>query len=192
MSPEDSRLAVRFYQRECENEWMTNQEGRPIKYMADFVRIEVPGDMLSVIDTFVNDGHKKRFPMQWAQYLNDKSESGTTDAQGTLLRDWSLLTASQASELKHYKFYTVEQIANASDQQIQAIGMLVGMAPMSFRDKARAYLANAKDNSTVMAQAEELRKRDQEIQDLKEQMQRLIAATERKAGRPRKEAVEAE
>jgi len=189
MTQEDAVLAVKFYQKEVQNQFATDQAGRPIMYMADYVRIEIPGNMLSIIDTVANDEHKKRFPIQWAQYQNEKTADG--DVQGTLLRDWSLLTTAQAAEMRHYKFYTVEQVANASDAQISALGMLAGMAPFSFRDKARAYLDQAKDSSVVMAQAEELRRRDQEIQDLKDQMQRLIAATERKPGRPRKEATEA-
>lgn len=187
MNP-DSVLAVRFYQREVENEYLTTQEGRPIKYMANFVRIEVPGNMTSIIDTLANEDHKRRFPIQWAQFQNDKSPDAS-DVQGTLLRDWSLLTPAQASELRHFKFYTVEQVANASDQQIHSIGMLVGMSPFAFRDKAKAFLAQAKDSSVVMKQAEELAKRDQEIQDLKDQMNRLAASMEaRKPGRPKKEA----
>ena len=31
-------LAVRFYQREVQNEFLTQQEGRPISVMRDFVR----------------------------------------------------------------------------------------------------------------------------------------------------------
>lgn len=183
-------LAVRFYQREMENEFLTSKEGRPIKYMADFVRIEIPGDMTSIIDTFVNEDHKRRFPLEWAQYLNEKAEGKLEgEVQGTLLRDWPLLTSAQASELRHFKFYTVEQIANASDQQIMQIGMLVGMSPLAFRDKAKAFLANAKDSSLVQAQADELRKRDQEIADLKHQMEMLMRKMEEdkpKRGRPAK------
>jgi hypothetical protein len=193
-NPADAVLAVRFYKREVQNEFLTTAEGRPISYMADFVRIEIPGNMLSIIDTFANDDHKKRFPVQWAQYQNEQSDG---DVQGTLLRDWPLLTAAQASELKHYKFYTVEQIASASDQQIQAIGMLVGMSPFAFREKAQAFLAQAKDSAVVMAQAEELRKRDQENADLREQLNRMaeqlakLSEAQERKGR-KKETAEAE
>lgn len=191
MDSTDAVLAVRFYQREVENEYLTTLEGRPIKQMKDYVRIEIPGNMTSIIDTLANDDHKKRFPIQWAQYLNEKSADSSPDVQGTLLRDWSLLTPAQASELRHFKFYTVEQVASASDQQIQALGMLVGMSPFSFRDKARAFLAAAKDSGVVMAQAEELKKRDLEIAELREQMSRLMASMEekKKPGRPKKEEV---
>lgn len=184
---ENTVLAVRFYQKEVKNEWLSTDKGRPIMEMRDFVRIEVPGNMLSVIDTFANDDHKKKHPIQWALYQNEKSEE--THVQGTQLRDWSLLNPAQAAELKHFKFYTVEQVAEASDQQIGSIGMLLGMAPHTFREKAKAYLASAKDSAFAMAQAEELLKRDREIQALKDQMQKLMEAQEKRGpGRPKKEA----
>ena len=169
----DSRLAVRFYQREMDNQFQTGVEGRPIKYMADFIIIEVPGDRNTIIDTFARDEHKTRFPVQWARYQNEKSDGGS-EIQGTLLRDWPILNAAQAGELKHYKFYTVEQVASASDEQISSIGMMVGTSPLAFRDKARAFLANAKDSALVQQQADELRIRDKEIDGLKQQMQELL------------------
>lgn len=167
-------LAVRFYSKEMQNDFLTNKEGRPISYMADFVRIEVPGNQTSIIDTFVNESHKARFPQQWSLYMNEKA-AGSNDPSisGTLLRDWPILNAAQATELKHFKFYTVEQVAAASDQQIMAIGMIAGMSPLALRDKAIAYLAQAKDSSFAQKQAEELKLRDQQIEDLKTQMAEL-------------------
>jgi hypothetical protein len=183
-------LAVRFYSKPMQNEFLSSREGRPIHYMADFVRIEIPGNSTSIIDTFVNEGHKTRFPIEWAQYLNEKTESDSIETQGTLIREWPLLTAAQATELRHFKFYTVEQIANASDSQIMSIGMAAGMAPYALRDKATAYLENAKDSALVQSQTEELRKREQEIADLKAQVERLALSLEEqkpKRGRPAKE-----
>ena len=189
----DERLAVRFFQKDEPNEYQSAQQGRPISNMRDFIRIEIPGDSTTIIETFVNDDHKKRFPLQYAHFLNEKSEGIEMEAQGTLLRDWSLLTSAQAKELKHFKFYTVEQVASASDQQIQALGMLVGMHPFSFRDKAKAYLLQAKDSAVVMQQAEEIRKRDQQIADLIKAQERMAREfselkDKRGPGRPRKEA----
>jgi hypothetical protein len=183
-------LAVRFYSKPMQNEFLSSREGRPIHYMADFVRIEIPGNSTSIIDTFVNESHKTRFPIEWAQYLNEKTESDSIETQGTLIREWPLLTAAQATELRHFKFYTVEQIANSSDSQIMSIGMAAGMAPYALRDKARAYLENAKDSALVQSQTEELRKREQEIADLKAQVERLALVLEEqkpKRGRPAKE-----
>lgn len=182
--------AVRFYQKEVLHEYNTQQEGRPIYYMADFVRIEIPGNQFSIIDTFANQDHKDRYPVQWAKYQNEKRELGDDDIAGTMLRDWSLLTAAQVKELKHYHFYTVEQVANASDDQINRITMIVGMGGHAFREKAQNYLKRAKDSEVFDAQAEELRKRDEQIAELQRQMNELMAATaekETKRGRPAKE-----
>ena len=180
---ETGALAVRFYSKELQNEFLTNKEGRPISYMADFVRIEIPGNQLSIIDTFVNNSHKAQFPTQWALYLNEKADGNHNpdNVQGTLLRDWPILNAAQATELKHFKFYTVEQVANASDQQLMAIGMTAGMSPLALRDKAQAFLENAKDSSFAQKQAEELKLREQEINDLKEQMAKLAKMVEEKS-----------
>jgi hypothetical protein len=191
---ETGALAVRFYSKEVQNDFLTNKEGRPISYMADFVRIEVPGNQTSIIETFVNNGHKARFPTQWAMYLNEKADGNNNpdNVQGTILRDWPILSTAQATELKHFKFYTVEQVAAASDQQIMAIGMTAGMSPLALRDKAIAFLENAKDSSFAQRQSEELKLREQEIADLKEQMTRLAKMVEAKAKSDEKTEAKAE
>ena len=183
MSESNAVLAVRFYSKELQNDFLTSKEGRPISYMADFVRIEIPGNQLSIIDTFVNSSHKSQFPTQWAMYLNEKADGNHNpdNVQGTLLRDWPILNAAQATELKHFKFYTVEQVANASDQQLMSIGMTAGMSPLALRDKAKAFLENAKDSSFAQKQADELKLRDQQIADLTAQMERMAKMMEEKA-----------
>jgi hypothetical protein len=53
--------------------------------------------------------------------------------------------------------------------------MMVGMSPLAFRDKAKAFLANAKDSAIVQQQAEALRQRDDEISAMKRQLEELAA-----------------
>jgi len=178
--------AVRFYQKEVQHNFNSDKEGRPIYYMADFVRIEIPGNQYSIIDTFAGDNHKKLYPQQWAHYQNQKRDQGEDDIAGTLLRDWPILTSAQVRELKHYHFYTVDQVAGASDDQISKITMIVGMGGHAFREKAQSYLKRAKDSSIAESQAEELRKRDIEIEALKQQMAEFMESAP-KRGRPREE-----
>lgn len=177
---------VKFYQREVLHEFNSKQENRPIYFMADFVEIKVPGNQFTIIDTFVNDSHKRLYPQAWAFYQNQKRDMNEGDISGTLLRDWPILTAAQAKELNHYHFYTVEQVAGASDEQLTKTTMVVGMSGLSFRDKAKAYLMRSKDSASLNAQAEELRKRDAEIEQLKQQMAALMDNMP-KRGRPAKE-----
>lgn len=158
----DSRLQVRFYKRAVQQEAETLAAGRPIYKEFDFVHICVAGDALTEIDTYVIPQHITRFPIQWAQYQN---RLGADDQEivGTPLNEWPLVSKSQAEELRGMKFHTVEAIANASDQQLQRIGMAAGMSPYAFRDKAKAFLSRA----TTDAEAD---KREQEIAALKEEI----------------------
>ena len=158
----DSRLQVRFYKRPVQQEQETLEAGRPIFKEFDFVHICVAGDTLTEIDTYVLPSHKARFPIQWAQYQN---RIGSSDEQivGTPVSEWSLVSKSQAEELRALKFHTVESVANASDQQLQRMGMAAGMSPYAFRDKAKAYLNKASDTAEVTKREEELEFIKQEL-----------------------------
>lgn len=182
----DSRLNVKFYQRAINNEFKSALEGRPIMEMRDFILIEVPGDNLTVIDTFAVDEHKQRFPVQWARYQNEKTDG---DIEGTLLNDWPVLNAAIAAELKHFKFYTVEQVAAASDAQLNTLGMAAGMSPLALRDKAKAYLGSAKDTALVQQQADELSKRDEIIARMELQIAELAQQANKPKAVPKKAEV---
>jgi hypothetical protein len=134
----DSRLAVRFHVKAVPNEFETNAQGRPIFTDVEYVEIFVPGDNNTIIDQPVREDHKKRFPIQWAHFQNKHGKD--TREVGTPLAEWPQVTASQVEELRAMKFYTVDSIANASDQNIQRIGMAAGMSPYAFREKAQQFL----------------------------------------------------
>lgn len=158
----DSRLQVRFYKKSVQQEQESIDAGRPIYKDFDFVQICVAGDTLTEIDTYALNNHKQRFPVQWANYMN---RQGANDVEivGTPLSEWPLVSKSQAEELRAIKFQTVESIAGASDQQLQRMGMMAGMSPYSFRDKAKAFLNLA----TTSAETD---KREQEINSLREEL----------------------
>ena len=169
----DSTLMVRFYKKEVELPFRSEQEGRTVHQMMDFVRIEVPGDRLNVIDTLADRGHKKRFPQHWAAF---EAEQNIDHIEGTLLTQVPFLTSAAAMDLRHFKFYTVEQAAAASDAQLANVGASLGMSGFSFRDKCRAYIEQAKDSSTALRQAEALRKQEEEMTILRQQVAELLAA----------------
>ena len=131
----------------------------------------VPGDNLSEIDTYANESHKARFPRQWAHYQNKVGDD--QDFVGTPIEQWTLITRSQAEELRGLKFPTVESVANCSDQQMQRIGMVAGMSPHSFREKAKAFLNLASDSADVA-------QREAELQALREENDKIKAETEAK------------
>lgn len=169
----DSRLAVTFYKRSMKQEDDSIAAGRPIFKEFDFVRICVPGDNLTEIDTYANNGHKARFPRQWAHYQNQVA--GQEQIIGTPIEEWTIISRSQADELKGIKFHTVESVANASDQQLQRIGMIAGMSPFAFRDKAKAFLNLAEKVGDVNQREAEIEKLRLENEALKAESDAKLA-----------------
>jgi hypothetical protein len=165
----DSRLQVRFYKRPVQQEQESLEAGRPIFKEFDFVHICVAGDTLTEIDTYALPSHKARFPIQWANYMN-RVGANEPDIVGTPVSEWPIVSKSQAEELRALKFHTVEAIANASDLQLQRLGMAAGMSPYAFRDKAKAFL-------NLAINAAETDKREQEINALKEELAKKDAET---------------
>jgi hypothetical protein len=165
----DTRLAVKFEKREVQDMVKTLEENRPIFKEVVFIKIAVPGDALTEIDRPMYDSDKNRFPLQWASFLNRQGEE--QNYSGTSLKEWPLITKSQAEELRGLKFHTVESIAMSTDQAIQKIGMLAGMSPYSFREKAQSFLKMAKEGADVNA-------REAELNALKEENAKLKAESE--------------
>jgi hypothetical protein len=165
----DSRLQVRFYKRAVKQDQESLAAGRDIYKEFDFVHICVAGDTLTEIDTYALQQHKQRFPIHWANYMN-RVGADDEEVVGTPLSEWPLVSKSQAEELRAMKFKTVESVANASDQQLQRMGMAAGMSPYAFRDKAKAFL-------NLATSAAEVDKREQEINALKEELAKKDAET---------------
>ena len=194
----DARLAVQFYKKSMKQEDASNEAGRPIFKEFDFVRIMIPGDNLTEIDTYAQESHKQRFPRQWAHYQNQMSDH--LDIVGTPLDQWPQVTRSQAEELRGLKFHTVESIADCSDQQLQRIGMVAGMSPFNFRLKAKAFLNLATDSAEVAQREAELQalkeenakikaETDAKLTAMQEQMSALLAAVAEKTPKTRKPKV---
>lgn len=188
----DSVLTVRFYTRTEKDNFRTEKEGRPIFFSEAYVEIMVPGNQHLTIDTPVREEHKRRFPQQWAIFEN--SQKSATDLQivGTPLEQWPQLDRQQAEELKGKRFYTVEQIANCTEQQAQSLGMMAS----GLRQKAQQFLAAAKDSALASNQAAEIErlKKEQAERDSKherdmEEMRALVAAAsaKKRPGRPKKQ-----
>lgn len=197
----DDALIVKFYINPVQNNFESSKQGRPIFEDVIYVHIAVPGDKNNDWHMVARSDHKARFPRQWQHFEN--RTKGDAREIGTQVSEWPVLTRSQAEEFRAMKFFTVESIAGASDQNINALGMVGGMSPYILRDKARAFLAAATNTALPQHQAEELATAKAEIELLKEQMARLVAekpeATaapvpqieKRGPGRPRKDQVAA-
>jgi hypothetical protein len=171
VSGADAQLHVEFYE----------YDKAPYKGQA-FVRIMAPGDKTNIIEQPVREHHKARFARQWLYYQMRNNEGPEL---GTPLENWHKevpdeLNDYQMAELQILKFRTIEQVATASDSQLQK----VGMGAQALRERAKNYLAR-KNNSVF---SDELSNTRKELDELKAKLAQLME--ERKPGRPRKEAVD--
>jgi hypothetical protein len=167
----DEQLHVEFYITDAKG-W----EGKP------FVRINIPGDKTNIIEQPVREDHKARFPRQWLYFQMKQSEKDAPQVIGIPLSKWNQdapeeLTRGHIEELHILKFQTVEQVAGASDQQLQRLGM----GGPGLRERAKAYL-NRRNRQETQGELEETKRQLAELQA------QMTALTARKPGRPKKVA----
>jgi len=169
----DAGLYVEFYVEAVEDKEASEKEGRPIFKDKDFITIHIIGDKNTIRKRPVRmradagqPSDPDRWPAQWAAFKNQQ----TPVAFGTPITEWAAITKSEAMSLKALNIHTVDSLAALGDNNLTWFGA----RPM--RDKAKAWLAQAKDGSGLsQLQAENKKLRD-DMEALQNQMQALIAA----------------
>lgn len=163
----DSLLHVTFYTKAMRDNYKSEKEGRPVFRDITYIKILTPGNQLSEIDTPAREDHKQRFPLHWAAYENSQGKG--EQIVGTPLDQWPAISRAEAEELKGIKFFTVEQIAGASDLQSQRLGMNGNL----LRQKAKAFLMSAQDSALEQKQAVDIARKDDQIKALTDSIESL-------------------
>ena len=169
----DAALWVEFYDDTVLQTFQSEQAGRPIYADVVMIQIRIPGNDLNVIKRPMEEGDKRRFPHQWAFYQNKTQDNESMG--GTPLSELPGLTKGVVQNLRVAGFHTVEQGAAASDVALQGLKMSVGMNPLAFRERCKAFLAAADDAAPLTQLSAELEKRDAEIAAMKAQIDQLLA-----------------
>lgn len=196
----DSQLFVEFFWHEPPGpapQVASIPQGRLPK--TPYVRIMAPGNDKSVIETAVREDHKARWPQKWLAWQMKEGliEGAARDVPGWKLSEWNELNEGQVRELDYLRFTTVEQLAGASDAQVQRLGM----GGVGLRARAQTALKNritdaireatAKQAEEIQALRDRDAAREKEMQEMRELVAKLAAAPQadekRKPGRPRKE-----
>lgn len=157
----DSLLSVEFFWHRPEDPNKSMEAGKLVYgERIPYVRIQNPGDKTSIIETPVTNVHKQRWPDHWLRWQVQEGMMGNgADVPGWKLEEWTYLNHDQVKELKYLRFSVVEQVAGASDDQIQRMGM----GGLALREEARRAL-KARLGAEVK---EELQKKDAEIAALR-------------------------
>lgn len=168
----DNMVNATFYMYAPVDHWASAENGiKTFRKEIPFIKIEVPGDKNTVIERPADGNDAKRWPEKWLYFqMNSGMISGEENIPGWKLDDWDALVADQKRQLKHLRFHTVEQLAGASDAQINSIGM----GGLALRERAKRALAEKMD-AGVKA---EIEKRDDRIKSLEDKLERLLSAIE--------------
>jgi hypothetical protein len=181
---EDNRgkMAVFFHTVQVQNNFKTMTEKRPIFEEKIFLKKLVPGDSTLVVDRPMREQDIDEFPIEWARFEQKKEQR----VSGTPIDVWSAISETQKAEFKALHIFTIDQFAQLADS--------VGNKIMGFndlRDKARAFIAAAKDSAVfdkIRAETDaKLAQQEEEMAQLRELVNQLSA---KKSGRPKKELVE--
>lgn len=163
---DDKGLLVEFVDDAVEQPFETEKAGRAIFKSVAFLSIIYPGDKTKRTYRPATDTDKQRFASQWAFF-----EKGmTAEQKGTPITQWNYLSKSQALELKHMGFWTVELLAASSDQQISSF-----MGGMGLRKQAQEFLKSAEGNSSITALVAENEQLKGKMDVMQEQIAALIA-----------------
>ena len=189
----DSVMIARFYKKAVFQPFKSQKEARQIWEDVLYVEYYPAGNTLLKMDVPATEAHKQRFSKQYAYYQS--SEGKDSREIGTPLSQWAILGPADVENLRALKFFTIDNIAGASDQQLQALGMgAAGMSPHILRARAQAYLGSAKDTALPQKQAEDIELLKRQIAELTTALQAKAedkpAMPPKRKGRPPKAKVE--
>jgi hypothetical protein len=172
----DSQLYVEFYWHEPVDKWAsevkTQEQGKRVVVKGErqaFVRIMRPGDQTTIIETPVREDHKQRWPERWMYWQMSEGLVDNQVVPGWRIDEWPYLMDKPEllRELKYTRFQTVDQVAGASDAQVQKMGV----GGMGLREQARIDLRGHYNKEV----AKQLEDKDRELNEMKERMAKLEA-----------------
>ncbi len=156
-------------------------------------RIAIPGNPNLTVERPADGKDTRRWPRQWLFFQMQTGKiANAENVPGWQIDQWDEMGEEQIRQLKHLRFYTVEQIAGANDAQIQGIGM----GGQGLREKAKRAL-HERNGAAVNA---EVQARDTLIAEMRAQMAEMMemikqrpteAAEPAKRGRKPRQEVEA-
>ena len=113
----------------------------------DFVEIMFPGDTKTIVNRQVKEEDKMRWPQYWDAYERGESFK----AQGFPLEQWHSMDEGLIRMLNLKHVYTVEQLAQVTDQN----GPGLGMGWRELVSKAKAFVEVREKTSDAMKYAEQ-------------------------------------
>lgn len=153
-----------FYDKQVKTDTI-GENGLPVFKTVTYVKIEIK-DNRDVFNQPATKEYMMRFPVEYNRYLISKKER----ENGTPLSQFAFLSAAQLDECEHYGVFTVEKLADLTDEQAGHIGLT------DERDAAKRFLDFAKNNAAIAEFNKKEKEYKAEIKELKQQIKELQAA----------------
>lgn len=178
----DSIMSVEFYDYAAPDMWKTKETGiKHFKPECPFIRLAVPGMDKSIVERPAEQADARRFPQHWLHYQMTTGKIAMAgDVPGWKLGDWDIVNAEQVRNLNHLRFYTVEQIAGASDMQIQGMGIggqglkNQAIAALEARHAERSNVEIAKRDQQIETQGKQLEEQGKQIAEMRAMFEQLV------------------
>lgn len=158
----NQNMVVMFYNKAEPNPAKSNAAGRPIFEDKVFVRIHPPGERLNIVDREADESHKRRYPIQWRQFQEQKQQIPEGTPIDLLYPDHPSVGAT----LRAHGVYTIEQCADLSANAIETIGM----GAQTYVNTAKNYLSA----SNKGVKAVEFRKTIDDLQQQNKLLERQV------------------
>ncbi len=138
---DDGGMVVLFYYRPTLDAIQSKESGRPIYKDIEYVKYHPPTERLNINDRPATDEHRRRWPLQYQQFQQNKAQVN----EGTPVDQLYPEHPSIAAQCRASSVFTVEQLASLEGTQIDALGM----GAQRWVNYARKYLEMA--NTSVKA-----------------------------------------
>jgi hypothetical protein len=162
---------VFFYRRSVEDPIASRANGRRICKGMDYVRIQPPGERLTVIDRPVTEDDKRRWSQQWYQYANNHQQTPDGTPIDMLWPDHPEV----GDNLRACGVHTIEQCAQLSADALQSIGM----GAQEYQTRAQRYLEQSQKGVTFQKFNAEIASLEQKNRLLQTQLEQVMAENKR-------------
>ncbi|MBQ8481962.1 MAG: hypothetical protein IJ532_05460 [Alphaproteobacteria bacterium] len=159
---DDRNVAARFYDKAVKTTAM-NDNGLPIFKNVTYVEIRLKDNNTEVFNQPASPEKIERFPREYALYKMAKAQI----KEGTPLEQFAFLTAAEIATCKNRGIFTVEALANLSDDKVKSLGL------QNEHKFAEIFMRNAKSNNKVADFARKEKEYADKIAEYKEKFELL-------------------
>lgn len=137
----DESLIVAFRWEAIEIKSQSDAEGLPKFKDVEYVEIRQPGARDPLYDGPLKENHKERFKPRYLAWKENREIA----REGLPLEQWPILGGARIKELKAVGVHTVQELANVPDSLLPRLGLFGAQT----RQKAKDWIANAKDSGVL-------------------------------------------